>query len=175
MLRLIWVFAGRTCHFVGFVVKRLIKYANLIRLSLSNLKDLPRNALCLSYIHLEYILVLFQQRNMWPCKFVLRQWDHSWNYMYVWRIFSYWVWTSHFLTDALCDLTMSIGRFSRWCRFCCLELYTIEETDCLFSDPLQLMSHVTRKPVFGVCDQVRLKPTCSAIETLEDWNFGYSK
>ena len=27
------------------------------------------------------------------------------------------------------------------------------------------MSHVTRKPVFGVCDQVRLKPACSAAET----------
>ena len=27
------------------------------------------------------------------------------------------------------------------------------------------MSHVTRKPVFGVCDQVRLKPACSAIKT----------
>ena len=27
------------------------------------------------------------------------------------------------------------------------------------------MSHVTRKPVFGVCDQTRLKPACSAIET----------
>ena len=26
------------------------------------------------------------------------------------------------------------------------------------------MSHVTRKPVFGVCDQVRLKPACSATE-----------
>ena len=27
------------------------------------------------------------------------------------------------------------------------------------------MSHVTRKPVFGVCHQVRLKPACSATET----------
>ena len=27
------------------------------------------------------------------------------------------------------------------------------------------MSHVTRKPVFGVCDQLRLKPACSADET----------
>ena len=27
------------------------------------------------------------------------------------------------------------------------------------------MSLVTRKPVFGVCDQVRLKPVCSASET----------
>ena len=27
------------------------------------------------------------------------------------------------------------------------------------------MSHVMRKPVFGVCDQVRLKPACSATET----------
>ena len=27
------------------------------------------------------------------------------------------------------------------------------------------MTLVTRKPVFGVCDQIRLKPACSAIET----------
>ena len=27
------------------------------------------------------------------------------------------------------------------------------------------MSHVTRKPVFGVCNQGRLKPACSATET----------
>ena len=26
-------------------------------------------------------------------------------------------------------------------------------------------SYVMRKPVFGVCDQVRLKPACSAVET----------
>ena len=27
------------------------------------------------------------------------------------------------------------------------------------------MSHITRKPIFRVCDQVRLKPACSATET----------
>ena len=27
------------------------------------------------------------------------------------------------------------------------------------------LSHVTRKSVFGVCDQVRLKPACSADDT----------
>ena len=27
------------------------------------------------------------------------------------------------------------------------------------------MSHITRKPVFGISDQVRLKPACSATET----------
>ena len=27
------------------------------------------------------------------------------------------------------------------------------------------VSHVMRNPVFGVCDQVRLKPACSATET----------
>ena len=27
------------------------------------------------------------------------------------------------------------------------------------------MSHVTTKPAFGVCDQLRLKPACSAAET----------
>ena len=27
------------------------------------------------------------------------------------------------------------------------------------------MSHITRKPVFGVCDKLRLKPACSDDET----------
>ena len=27
------------------------------------------------------------------------------------------------------------------------------------------LSHVTRKPAFGVCDQLRLEPACSAIDT----------
>ena len=27
------------------------------------------------------------------------------------------------------------------------------------------MSHVSTKPLFGVCDQLRLKPACSATET----------
>ena len=34
-----------------------------------------------------------------------------------------------------------------------------------FAQPRFQLSHVTRKPVFGVCDQVRLKLTCSASET----------
>ena len=29
------------------------------------------------------------------------------------------------------------------------------------------MSHVTRKPVFGICDQVRLKRASSALEILD--------
>ena len=33
------------------------------------------------------------------------------------------------------------------------------------SDTLEDMSHVTRKPVLGVCDQVRLKPPCFPTET----------
>ena len=38
------------------------------------------------------------------------------------------------------------------------------------------MSLVARKPVFGICDQVRLKPSCSATQTkLEAWNLGYYK
>ena len=39
------------------------------------------------------------------------------------------------------------------------------------------MSHVVRKPVFRVCDQLRRKLACSADETnyIESWNFGYGK
>ena len=41
-----------------------------------------------------------------------------------------------------------------------LILNELEEHSC----PKVNMSHVTRKSVFGVFDQVRLKPACSAIE-----------
>ena len=34
MPRLIWIFAGRTCHFVGFVMRRLIYIAERIKISL---------------------------------------------------------------------------------------------------------------------------------------------
>ena len=39
---------------------------------------------------------------------------------------------------------------------------------------ISYMSHVTRKSVFGVCDQIRLKLACSASEasySLEIWGF----
>ena len=40
----------------------------------------------------------------------------------------------------------------------------------------QQINHVTRKPIFGVCDLVRLKPACSATEaSLSLENFGFSK
>ena len=44
-------------------------------------------------------------------------------------------------------------------RFCCEHVFS------MFCCVPFHMSHVTRKPVFGVCDQVRLKPACSADET----------
>ena len=37
-----------------------------------------------------------------------------------------------------------------------------EETNRSQYNPL--LSHITRKPVFGVSDQVRLEPACSATE-----------
>ena len=41
----------------------------------------------------------------------------------------------------------------------------VRKTDFIELYGQYLMSHVTRKPVFGVCDQVRLKPACSATGT----------
>ena len=81
MPRLIWVFAGRTVHFVGFVLWRLI-----------------------------------------------------------WRISSHMVLRSLFSWDG-------------------------SNIDGESYVPGWYLSLVTRKPVFRVCDQVRLKPTCSATET----------
>ena len=46
------------------------------------------------------------------------------------------------------------------CKYCCKPWQKISSLWRTFH-----MSHVMRKPVFGVCDQVRLKPACSATET----------
>ena len=83
MPRLIWVFAGCTGHFVGFVLRRL---------------KLPYKSYVLGPIGLS--------KQCWP--------EQS----------------------------------------CLVRVYTVCQ-----------MSHVMRKPVFGVCDQVRLKPACLASET----------
>ena len=51
------------------------------------------------------------------------------------------------------------------------QLYMLKLNKIMFfcsvfsKDPLLHLSLVMRKPVFGVCDQVRLKPACSADET----------
>ena len=36
---------------------------------------------------------------------------------------------------------------------------------CINGHASSYLSHVTRKPVFGVCDLVGLKPACSVAET----------
>ena len=44
-----------------------------------------------------------------------------------------------------------------------VHMYSLIENSFLFtdsSDCLYTMSHVTRKPVFEVCDKVRFKPAC---------------
>ena len=43
--------------------------------------------------------------------------------------------------------------------------YTLCRPWCLYSFSVWYLSLVTRKPVFGVCDQVKLKPAYSASET----------
>ena len=64
---------------------------------------------------------------------------------------------------------------SGWCKSGCLQSGTqwlacwpcsprVTGSILSFSSLLDEMSLVTRKPVFGVCDQVRLKPACSATE-----------
>ena len=44
-------------------------------------------------------------------------------------------------------------------------LNTVIDYDRSVWIPSSYMSFVTRKPVFGLCDQLRLKPACSAEET----------
>ena len=56
MPRLIWVFAGRTCHFVGFVMRRLISYLpSLIRVFIVRMKIACAQAdLTLHWAHMPY-------------------------------------------------------------------------------------------------------------------------
>ena len=44
-------------------------------------------------------------------------------------------------------------------KYHCLSTVKVQETRT------QEMSHLTRKPVFGVCAQLRLEPACSADKT----------
>ena len=66
------------------------------------------------------------------------------------RLFSYF----HFLLTVL----------RRW-FWCCSHLYGFVVPNQRASSRIFYLSNVTRKHVFGVCDQVRLKLACSAIET----------
>ena len=47
----------------------------------------------------------------------------------------------------------------------CTAIYVLKKMKLNFIQMYMYFSHVTRKPVFGVCDQVRHKPACSATET----------
>ena len=80
---------------------------------------------------------------------------------------------------------MSLASLCGWADW--FESYPVENPEDSFSDDeAQLylnflyfygilnshMSPVTRKPVFGVCDEVRHKPACTDTEAkLEAWNF----
>ena len=61
--------------------------------------------------------------------------------------------------DAQADLSLCWAHIP-FCLFC-HETAHLDKTSGLTVQ----RSHVTRKPVFGVCDQVRLKPVCYATET----------
>ena len=50
MPRLIWAFAWHTCHFVGFVIRRLISYQNLS-------ESLAQHGYCSTYIKTVYVYV----------------------------------------------------------------------------------------------------------------------
>ena len=56
---------------------------------------------------------------------------------------------------------MTIRHFILWHL---IWVYTV--CQCVLQRTIAIkMSHVMRKPVYGVCDQVRLKPACSVTET----------
>ena len=65
-------------------------------------------------------------------------------------------------TDLVCPL--SILEMLKSERTACQDLYCGLVIKCFVEKPKLYMSHVTRKPVIGVWDQIRLKWACSATE-----------
>ena len=80
--------------------------------------------------------------------------------IWVYKVFpdlSVWYhYSTDLLTSSVNDISSSTwdGGFSGWKYMSHLVRKCVVE-----------MSHITRKPVFGVCDQVRLKLACTAIKT----------
>ena len=71
MPKLIWVFAGRTCHFVGFVMRRLIYWHNKETSSLHLCKFTPHECIFFHSIVLLQVMWLFNndmwKPTKWPC------------------------------------------------------------------------------------------------------------
>ena len=87
MPRLIWVFAGRTSHFVGVVMRRLIWQLGWY--SKSSSAFLPATfitmVLCIVKLFIFFFwflpltLSIYFYQNLYTCKLYLRYWNYRWN------------------------------------------------------------------------------------------------
>ena len=134
MPRLIWVFAGRTCHFVGFVMRQL-KSQNFGHLN--DWFDYPD-------ILKDLNIFWFHHRVLSRKECIYTDPDQNAPWGAVWPGSTVWSGSTLF-------------------------------TQTYLSKFIGHLSHITRNPVFGVCDQLRLKPACIATDNLEPKYFGYSK
>ena len=70
MPRLIWVFAGRTCHFVGFVMRRLILcFVSAFCLSIYRCQDISWG-----FLTLPWVAGIFNFSNSWAPSVVYWSW-----------------------------------------------------------------------------------------------------
>ena len=69
MPRLIWVFAGRTCHFVGFVMRRLSYLLSMPSYMIQSIKLPP---------FLEYITSICATFNLYTHRMLFRNWSKRW-------------------------------------------------------------------------------------------------
>ena len=99
-----------------------------------------------------------------------KAWGLSYSLSIQWKLWSDWARVFAGRTVILLVLSCGISpNFETLASFCswtgCFESNLVHISEDRFTHDVTQMSLVTRKPVFGVCDQLRLKPACSATET----------
>ena len=127
----------------------------------------PFAQLCLSIKYLLLCLCTHKASTIW-------RWSShtlSWQRNLLWCNEQLGTWS--FLTGQI--QRMSLKNNSEVCFLTCISMGTLlslqtEWVHFQFKGYLVHLSHVTRKPVFGVCNKVRLKPACSATEN--SWSLG---
>ena len=118
-----------------------------------------------------FIVLVYRNRQVFPITWAGRIHDY-------WKNLKNWILT----------VLGYINLLLHWFVPCHAEVFNVEnrerimwlstrfEQEChVLFFALEYISLIMRKPVFGVCDHVRLKPACSAAETSRVLEFGFSK
>ena len=151
MPKLIWVFAGRTYHFVGFFMRRHI-WASFffVEITVSDPSFIGEK----SYMSFAPVYV----KHKTDIKLQIKPTVSDGLVFYV-------AMQLHSYSGDFLSLVLHAGKME-------MRYHHGDKLNVLTSDyrlrtdsGTIIMSHVTRKPVFGVSDQVRLEPACSADKT----------